>query len=48
MPDDPPTPSPTERLLRSLGNHLSLIATHAEHMRRQLAELAGIIEGPPR
>jgi hypothetical protein len=40
-----PTPSGTERLLRSLGNHLTLIETHAAQCRRQLAELALILEG---
>jgi hypothetical protein len=46
MPDanDPPTPSPTKRVLHSLSNHLTLIDTHAAHCRRQLAELALTIE----
>ena len=42
MPDanDDPQPSPTKRLIRSIGNHLTLIETHAAPCRRQLAELA--------
>ena len=42
MPDanDPPEPTPTERLVRSLGNHLALIETHAAQCRRQPAEFA--------
>jgi hypothetical protein len=42
--DTQPQPTPTERLIRSLGNRLTLIETHAEHGRRQLAELALAIE----
>jgi hypothetical protein len=47
MPDanEPLELSPTERILRSLGNHLTLIETHAAQCRRQLAELALILEG---
>jgi hypothetical protein len=39
-----PQPTPTERVIRSLGNHLTLIETHAAQCRRQLAELALILE----
>jgi hypothetical protein len=46
LPDDnEPQPTPTERLVRSLGNHLTLIETHAAQCRRQGAELALILEG---
>jgi hypothetical protein len=31
-------------VIRSLGNHLTLIETHAAQCRRQLAELALILE----
>jgi hypothetical protein len=41
--NDPPEPTPTERLLRSLGNHLAL-ETHAAQCRRQLAKFALTIE----
>jgi hypothetical protein len=37
--------TPAERLIRSLGNHLTLIETHAAQCRRQLAELALALEG---
>ena len=37
-------PTETERILHSLGNHLTLIETHADHIRRQLALLAIAIE----
>jgi hypothetical protein len=37
-------PTPTEHVIRSLGNHLTLIETHAAHGRRQLAALALTIE----
>jgi hypothetical protein len=35
---------PTERLIHSLGNHLTLIETRAEQCRRQLVEFALTIE----
>ena len=42
MPDanDDPQPNPTERLIRSMGNHLTLIETHAAQARRPIAEFA--------
>jgi hypothetical protein len=43
--DQPESPSATERLIHSLGNHLTLIETHAAQCRRQVAELALILEG---
>ena len=48
MPDsnDAPALTPTERLVRSLANHLTLIETHAAHCRRQLAELRTILVLP--
>ena len=42
--NDAPAPSETERILHSLGNHLTLIETHTDHIRRQLALLAVAIE----
>jgi hypothetical protein len=42
--EQPPAISATERLIRSLGNHLTLIETHAAHCRWQIAELARTIE----
>jgi hypothetical protein len=47
VPDatEQPEPRPAERILRSLGNHVALIQTHADHCRRHLAELALIIVG---
>jgi hypothetical protein len=42
--NDAPEPTPTERILHSLGNHLTLIETHTDHIRRQLALLAVAIE----
>jgi hypothetical protein len=42
--DAPPELSATERPFRSLGNHLSVIETHAADCRRQLAELALVVE----
>jgi len=46
MADDneQPQPTPTERLVRSMGNHLTLIRDTAAQRRRQLAELALVIE----
>jgi hypothetical protein len=45
LPDDnEPQPTATERLIRSPGNHLTLIETHAAQCRRQVAELALTIE----
>jgi hypothetical protein len=44
MADDPPPTTETERILHSLGNHLTLIETHTDHIRRQLALLAVAIE----
>jgi len=35
-----PQPTPAKRVIRSLGNHLTLIETHAAQCRRQIAELA--------
>ena len=43
--EQPPAISATERIVRSLGNHLTLIETHAAQCRRQLAEFALTIEG---
>jgi hypothetical protein len=47
MPDanDPPAPTATERLIHSLGNHLTLIETHAAQCRRQFAELTLTLRG---
>jgi hypothetical protein len=42
--NDPPPIAETERILHSLGNHLTLIETHTDHIRRQLALLAVAIE----
>ena len=42
--NEPAPPSETERILHSLGNHLTLIETHADHIRRRLALLAHAIE----
>jgi len=42
--EQPPAISATERIVRSLGNHLTLIETHAAQCRRQLAEFALTIE----
>jgi hypothetical protein len=39
-----PKQTPTDRLIHSLGNHLTLIETHAAQCRQQLAELALTIE----
>jgi len=46
MPDanDSPPPSETAKLFHSLGNHLTLIETHTDHIRRQLELLAVAIE----
>jgi hypothetical protein len=41
--NEPAPPSETERILHSLGNHLTLIETHTDHIRRQLALLAAAI-----
>jgi hypothetical protein len=38
--DDPVPPSPTERIIHSLGNHLALIETRAAQCRRQPAQFA--------
>jgi hypothetical protein len=38
-------PSETAKLFHSLGNHLTLIETHTDHIRGQLALLAVAIEG---
>jgi hypothetical protein len=43
--NEPEPPSETAKLFHSLGNHLTLIETHADHIRRQLALLAVAIEG---
>jgi hypothetical protein len=50
MPDanEPEPPFETERILHSLGNHLTLIETHTDHIRRRLALLAVAIEAPER
>jgi len=42
--DQSEQPTATERRIHSLGNHLTLIKTHAAQCRRQLAELALTIE----
>jgi hypothetical protein len=44
--EQPPAISATERILHSLGNHVSLIETPAKQCRRQLAELALTIDAP--
>ena len=43
-PNEPEPPSETQRILHSLGNHLTLIETHTDHIRPQLALLAVAIE----
>jgi hypothetical protein len=46
MPDanEPTPPTDTEQIRHSLGDHLTLIVTHADHIGGQLALPAVVVE----